>query len=431
VTVQRVRLASVITPDVDPALRKVAVDMIRALVNRKNLGTRPGRRHMVSALEFVLRTERHWEHEIWELTGPSDTWAEQLRERQARNPVFAIASGVMRDGAPLHEFCQREQLPCWFPVAESLPVSAATDPYGLYFSAGVALEADVIALQLQESLRPAAKAGNAGAARVVQLVSADIVGQRAASELERRLPTEGLGLSRRTLDPQQLNELAGTLAALGPQDSLVLWLRPADLAALTALSAPSARVWLGARMSGGDALVLPAAWRERVALAYPYELPEQRVGNLVGLRSWLSLAKLPLVDEAVQSQLYFALTYLNETVGEMLQNLHRDYLVERAEGMLGRRERNTASAELVAQRSLRRTALAQRAIQEQMPQDGDAAVPRVTQAELTTQREGTTIYPRLNLGPGQRFASKGAWVAPVSLDPARGLFAAPPAWIVP
>jgi hypothetical protein len=324
--------------------------------------------------------------------------------------VFAIASGVMRDGAPLHEFCQREQLPCWFPVAQALPASAATDAYGLYFSSGVSLEADVMALKLQDALRLAANSNEKRAPRVLQLVSADPVGQRGADELKLRLAADRLSLSQETVDPQRVAHMADAIAALRPQDSLVLWLRPAEMAALTALPAPRAAVWVGTIMGSGDKLELPTAWHARTSRIYPYELPAQRVGNLSGLRSWLGLAKLPMVDEAMQSQLYFAMTFLNETLGEMLQNLHRDYLVERAESMLDRRESKTASAEMVAQRSLRRVALDLRAKQEQMPQETDSAVPRVTQAELTTQRAGTTIYPRLTLGPGQRFASKGAWV---------------------
>jgi hypothetical protein len=265
---------------------------------------------------------------------------------------------------------------------------------------------------------------------VLQLASADASGQRGTAALQQWLTKAPLSLGQQTFDPQKLSEVAASIAALRPQDHLALWLRPAELAVLTTLPAPRAQVWLGSAMSGGDALVLPAEWRARASLIYPYELPAQRVGNLVGMRSWLSLAKLPLVDEPVQSQLYFALTYLNETLGEMLQNLHRDYLVERAETMLGRRETFTASSEMVAQRSLRRAALDQRGLQEQMPQQGDSAVPRLTQAELTTQREGTTIYPRLNLGPGQRFASKGAWVLPPGANPGE-LGASGARWVVP
>jgi hypothetical protein len=430
VTLQRVRLASVITPDVDPALRKVAIDMIRGLVNRKNLGTRPGRRHMVSALEFVLRTERHWEHEIWELTGPAETWAAQLQERQERNPVFAIASGVMRDGAPLHAFCQRERLPCWFPVVEALPASAETDAYGLYFNAGVALEADAMALQMLDAGRSASGTAPGPVPRVLQLVSADASGQRGAAELTRQLAATPLRIALQTFDPQRPSAFAAEIASLQPQDHLALWLRPSDMAALGSLPAPRAQVWSGTVMGSSDGVALPADWRARASLIYPYELPAQRVGNLVGMRSWLNLAKLPLVDEAAQSQLYFALTYLNETLGEMLQNLHRDYLIERAETMLGRRESQTASAEMVAQRSLRRAALDLRVLQEQLPQQDDSAQPRLTQAEMISQREGTTIYPRLNLGPGQRFASKGTWVLPLGANPGEPR-AAGARWLIP
>ena len=55
---------------------------------------------------------------------------------------------------------------------------------------------------------------------------------------------------------------------------------------------------------------------------------------------------------------------------------------------------------------------------------------------LATQRRafslgdstGTSIYPRLSLGPGQRFASKGAYIVHVGAD---GLLVADSDWIVP
>jgi hypothetical protein len=44
-----------------------------------------------------------------------------------------------------------------------------------------------------------------------------------------------------------------------------------------------------------------------------------------------------------------------------------------------------------------------------------------------TKREGTTIYPRLSLGPGQRFASKGGYIAHY----VNGNLEAETDWIVP
>jgi hypothetical protein len=44
------------------------------------------------------------------------------------------------------------------------------------------------------------------------------------------------------------------------------------------------------------------------------------------------------------------------------------------------------------------------------------------------KREGTTVFPRLTLGPGQRFASKGGYIAHFSSD---GSLVADTAWSVP
>ena len=147
-----IRFASVITPEVDPLRRQVVKDMLQLIVRQKNGSTHPAREgrtrhHMTSAAELILGTERKWELDIWELQGAPQTWAAQLDALYRSRPVFALLSGVSQGAwQPVHDFCEREKVPCWFPSVD-LPAQTPS-PYAFYFSGGVALEAQVLAQQL-------------------------------------------------------------------------------------------------------------------------------------------------------------------------------------------------------------------------------------------------------------------------------------------
>ena len=72
-----------------------------------------------------------------------------MRERLAREPVFAVISGLAgAEWGPVHDFCEAQKLPCLFPNVDA-PVSREGDFYSLYFSHGVLLEAGLIAGELQ------------------------------------------------------------------------------------------------------------------------------------------------------------------------------------------------------------------------------------------------------------------------------------------
>jgi hypothetical protein len=157
-------------------------------------------------------------------------------------------------------------------------------------------------------------------------------------------------------------------------------------------------------------------------------MPDKRELNLAYTRAWLESRKIPVVDEAMQSEVYFALTFLTDTISDMLDNLYRDYLLERAENMIGRREASRAEEEARDRPNLgyRGRYSGNRPTGAELPQDQGSMATPVAVGHSTS----TTIYPRLSLGPGQRYASKGAYI--VRFDKADGDNLIPETdWIVP
>jgi mono/diheme cytochrome c family protein len=409
VTAETIRFATVVAPGVEPERRKVFLDMMRIAFNQKNGSTatvshHAGRRHMTSAAEFVLGTERKWLLDVWELQGPPEEWGAQLDAFYRKQPVFAIVSGISNSTwQPVHDFCEREGVPCWFPSVDLPP--AAQGFYPVYFSRGVALEAEVLAAWLKEKGRPRPQ-------RLVQVFRDDHVERGAAQALRQVLQGSGVPVEDRILTGGGADALRTALAGIGRKDGVMFWLRPADIAELEKLAPPSS-AYFSAALAGGEQGPFPAAWKEKARLVYPYELPDRRRANLDYFHQWLKLRKLELVDEQMQSEIFFALNFLTDTLAEMLDNLYRDYLLERAENMIARREGGKAEEQVRGRDALR--------LPEKVLAWRQAAREGATQG-------GTTIYPRMSLGVGQRFASKGGYIARFSSG---GGIAADSGWIVP
>ena len=97
--------------------------------------------------------------------------------------------------------------------------------------------------------------------------------------------------------------------------------------------------------------------------------------------SWFKIRNIAVVDERMQTDTYVACGILAETLTEMLDSFVPDYLIERLESMLSHRLVNG-------------------------------------------------YFPRLSLAPGQRFASKGGYLARfIDLDGAQVV--ADGDWLVP
>lgn len=422
VTADTIRFATVITPDVPPERRALFREMAEKIVAQKNGSTKVAggggtRHHMTSAAELVLGTERRWTLDFWELSGPPETWAEQLESRYRARPVFALLSGVGgATWAPVDEFCDSHAIPCWFPSVAAPPDDSPR--YTIYFSRGVSLEAGVLARALAVDRRPD---------HVVQVHRAEPTGATAARDLAAALGGSGIQVEDLVVSGADDPALAARLARLDADDAAVFWLDAAEVAKLGPLPPPRARTWFSGTLGGAERIPVPAAWRERAQLIYPWELPSRRAANLAYFRGWLNQRHVPLVDEVLQSEVYFAFAFMTDTVSEMLDNLYREYLLERAEAMINRREEGRAEAEYYSSTASRvRT---RPAGQPALAGTGPAPLQALQVAGTSfLKRSGTTAYPRLTLGAGQRFASKGAYVARIGAD---GTLTADGDWTVP
>lgn len=454
VTERRIRYATVITPDVDAQRKQTFLETIRAIVHQRNGNVvNVGQRTMSSGAEQAFQTNRYWDLDVWELTGPPDTWAAQLKERYDAQPVFALISGLGgTQWAPVHQFCESNQVPCWFPSVQQVPEEAEDGFYSMYYSRGVSLEADVLGRHLGE--------GDFRPRRVLQVYRDGQLDASVVQPFKRSLDNYQMANDVLRWDGNKTS-LGKVLAGYAKADAVVFWLDARDMKLLGDMPAPASPVYFSGQLARGELAPLNAEWKQSARLVYPYQLPDLRNKGLTYFHQWINERKLPLTDELMQSEVYFALTYLVDTLVDMLDNVHRDFLLERGESNLSWRESANAenqSREVASSRQhvvapeqakpqramiarpIPRPQVSREAMQAdpQRPmigmREGQSATPildeKVTLDSVSRRNTSTTVYPRLSLAQFQRLASKGAYIVRYA-NPKQNVIEAESAWIVP
>ncbi|HET7756977.1 MAG TPA: hypothetical protein VFK87_06955 [Steroidobacteraceae bacterium] len=352
--------ATIITPDADPLKRRGMLDVLRHFFGQGNVfmagkGPPPQYSHRFTP------TPHRWQLNVWELTGAPESWEAQLDGRLKEEPVFAVISGLGgKTWEPIHRFCESSGVPCLFPNVD-LPVVAEQDFYEIYFSQGVLLEARLIAERLRSPAGTGAGAP-AGSRRLVQVYRRGDNGENAAGAL-RRAPAPSVPeavdhVLEPEADPARVREAQEDVRQ---DDVIVLWLRPPDLGALPAQPPAAAAVFVSGVMGGLERAPLAPGWRAVARMTYPFALPDQRRVYMDFSLGWMRFNGVPVVDELTQSNTYLACMITAEAVRIMGEDLLRDHLVETLEMHVGTRLVNG-------------------------------------------------YYPRLELAPGQSFASKGGFL---------------------
>jgi ABC-type branched-subunit amino acid transport system substrate-binding protein len=379
-----IHLATVVSDDADPGERDAVIKTISAFVGWMNRATdgyrnRPG--FSPNHMSELASAFRNWKLHVWELHGPSETWPEQIRRQYDIQPVFAVVSGLVHGAwSPVGDFCDAKQLPCVFPNTELPKTKDAEYGYSIYFSRGLTLEGEVLARYLSNQYP---RMG-----RLALVSSTDPYGATPASSFSRvissRLPGARIQEFEFSNDTE-LNAIIHKIASsVNKFDALVLW--PGDRvdAALTALSEWRPRIKVIGLPSDALAMERPeklAALAGNLLFVYPYELPSAYHPRSFLVRQWMHAQHLDITHPRLQFQTYYAMTMVEFALDQVHDDFYRDYFIE---GIEHEAENNL----------------------------------------------NTGTHPTLALGPGQRFASKGAFMVRADSKTPGGIRALS-GWIVP
>ncbi|MET0052000.1 MAG: hypothetical protein ABW095_13100 [Candidatus Thiodiazotropha sp.] len=359
VTDTEIHFATILLDSNKPEDNRALMDVLENYFEQKNVETRHESKRAEHApwhKEWMFKPYRKWHLHTWQLSGPESGWADQLQAYMLEQPVFAVLNGLVPVGWPtVHQFCEENALPCLFPTTQT-PELSELGFYNLYLDRGVVQDAEALAAYL------------ATTAEVTQVYDpTDTLSTQAAERFRGRMSHAGRAVRDITLDQSaQADSLIGSKPG---SDTLVFWTgRNATQTLLQKLGKAgdqSPLIYLSTRFYGTQTDALPTQWREHIRFVHSQEMPDKLNHHLLRSTGWFKSKRIynPQAKE-IQANAYFALKAAGDALKQIRGYFYRDYFIEKIEHMV-----------------------------DDLPY--------------------TSIYPRVSMAPGQRFASRGFYIAKV------------------
>jgi mono/diheme cytochrome c family protein len=371
VSTHDISIATVIAAAAPEADRLAVRRVLERFVEIKNSGSRREAERASAADLHAYglsrqRAHRHWNLQVWELTGPESTWYEQLETYRKADAPFAIVSGAAGSGWPvIATFCENREIPCLLPLTELTP-EGKPGFYSIYFSQGVELQAIVTARHIANLELP-------DNSKIMVVQDDDATGRAAFTALNSELRRLGHSDATRAIPGGSETRSARSwrkMMAEQQPDMLLLW--TADTTATNLLKALAKSKRLPSLIYTAEAfsdwITSPSPdLAPRIRHVYPYSLPETGRAQFPREHAWLKSQGFSDLDEVTAAKVLFACTVLGAGLAEIESNFSREYLIETWEHSL----------------------------------DGAAL---------------TSLYPKTSLGSDQRFLAKGAYVVSLSGD---------------
>jgi len=326
---QAIHIGTVVDVSVDKTEREAMLAVINSYFDDKNSKSRIEHKRRESGPfyhEYKNKAYRQWQLHVWEVSGPPETWSEQLEEYYRRQPVFTLFSGLVNGPwEPIHNFCEDHQIPSLLPNTFRPVVGEDADFYTLYYSKGLVLEAQVAITDLEseasrKKVLQVYRQGNGGAEGAAAMRSLSVSGDIDVHDLAFRADAEISGMG----------EVTAMLRQTGA-DTMIFWLNADDLSALANARGrlpDTFRIYFSSSMIGGEQERIPEFFQSNSLLLHQYNLPGNHGVRFRRTAVWLKSRDIPLTSPLLQGQTFFACMVLREGLMHIRRNFYRDYLMD-------------------------------------------------------------------------------------------------------
>ena len=380
VTDETLHIATIIDAEAPDESAAFMQEILELYIEKLNAGSRHETRrakHAPIQKEWKYESYRKYVLHVWRLSGDQGSWHDQLEQHYSDTPVFAVVSGISeRPWDPVHDFCNVNEIPCLFP-STPLPKVDSDNHYTLYFSRGLTGEAHILAEHINND------PNSWPAGPVIQLHDSSAYGLSGHKLLQQKLdaPTRNrvVNIDLDSATARQLTEHLSARPAL-----VIVWANlDADRVADSLKQVhPGSTVFVPYLLARSQAFTdFVSMFESKLYTAYPYIDPVKETRHLIRPLSWLRVNQIENKDNIVLGDTFTAVLLLSDAIRHVRSNFNREYVIELLEHMV------------------------------------DNAVV-------------TSLYPRLSLGPEQRYASKGGYIMKLSGKPEAPLEAVSD-WIVP
>ena len=316
--------------------------------------------------EWLYRGYRKYKLHIWKLSGEPDSWQKQLNKYYDETPVFAVVSGISKDSwENIDRFCNAREVPCILPNTKT-PGYSANNFYTLYFNAGPYNDASVITRYFHDKTT-----NNNEAVNIVQLYDGSSYSEVAKNTLHDEFASDKkYNISSVSLDTINNNQNIDQHLK-NKNTTVIIWSEKLDASLIEALSSNKNKI---------KSIFIPyylatsSETRKKldnigleVLTSYPYVKPSSEPRDTIRSTVWGRSRKIDTTEKAVFTNTFTAIKLLLNAIKHARSHFNRAYIIELLEHKL------------------------------------DKSVL-------------TGMYPKLTIGPGQRYASRGGYIMKVPDD---------------